>query len=976
MGGKSSQTIGYHYIMTLLLGDCRGPVNEYLAIEGDDKIAWTGNASTAVPQKINSPDLFGGEQQEGGIQGAFIVLQGSRTQLLPGATTVSGIGGSGPCQSVTIPNIKTSIGGRVSELRGFVSLLYRGLVSSMNPYPKEWHLFRWRTTAGWYNDDCWYPVKATICVTSETGQQINAMNAAHIIYQTLTDPEWGASRSTSEIDENSFILAANTLCDERFGLCINWTRQEDVDTFLQSVINHVSGALYTDRATGKIVFKLIRNDYVVSDLPLYDFNSGLLEVTEDDSGSSDEIINEIIVKGKDQSLDGRGNDFEVRVHNNSARQAQGAISDTLDLPGLPTRDLGVRRGQMELAVHAPGLKRFKLKFDRRAWQLTPAAVIRISSPLNSISNMVVRLGDDIDYGNTIDGTIAVSAIEDVFGMPSVSFQATGGSSWTPPATTPEPAAATLLIEAGYRDIVRRIGTSNAEAVDPTLAYIGQLAKSPSHAYQYELLSKTSSETDFVNRASGSFTGEAVLSTDASALTTNLFCSDLGGITRSNIGEAIICGGEVMRLDDVNELTLVLTVARGCADTVPATHSTGAGAWLLDDDLTPDGREYATGETVQTKVLTRTSTALLDPSLAATDGVTVAARHYKPYPPGNVKVDSISVYSLAELHATPVLTWTHRDRLIEDDTLVEHGAGSVGPEVGTTYTIRVKTADSATLLRTTTGLTGTTWTYDSTMQTADGSHDIVLMELESVRDAVASWQMYSFLVGITALPGSGGSGNVVFLSGFEGGAAIDESPLGQTVTVHGSTAVSATQAKFGTQSLSRPDNGYASVPDNAAFFSGTSHFTVEGFFYWTSKILNEHGLIGNGDRTSDRGWSLYYNHGATSGSRYLDFELYDGTSFQDAITVLWEPTLATWYHIAVDFDGTKYRLYVDGVVLQATTASYSIQNTASPLTIGGYLDGGVVNSDFDGYMDEVRVTAGAAQYATDVGFTPPTAPFPR
>jgi hypothetical protein len=46
MGGKKSgQTIGYHYMMTLLIGDCRGPVNEYLAIEGDDKIAWQGNAS-------------------------------------------------------------------------------------------------------------------------------------------------------------------------------------------------------------------------------------------------------------------------------------------------------------------------------------------------------------------------------------------------------------------------------------------------------------------------------------------------------------------------------------------------------------------------------------------------------------------------------------------------------------------------------------------------------------------------------------------------------------------------------------------------------------------------------------------------------------------------------------------------------------------------------------------------------------------
>jgi hypothetical protein len=149
MGGgkKGGQTIGYHYLMTLLIGDCRGPVNEYLAIEGDDKIAWQGHASDTTPQKINSPDLFGGEQQEGGIQGGFIVLQGERTQVLPGAVAVADIGFSGPCQSVVIPDIKTSISGGdagrrslLSELRGFTSLLYRGLIASMNPYPKEWHL--------------------------------------------------------------------------------------------------------------------------------------------------------------------------------------------------------------------------------------------------------------------------------------------------------------------------------------------------------------------------------------------------------------------------------------------------------------------------------------------------------------------------------------------------------------------------------------------------------------------------------------------------------------------------------------------------------------------------------------------------------------------------------------------------------------------------------------------------------------------
>lgn len=234
--------------------------------------------------------------------------------------------------------------------------------------------------------------------------------------------------------------------------------------------------------------------------------------------------------------------------------------------------------------------------------------------------------------------------------------------------------------------------------------------------------------------------------------------------------------------------------------------------------------------------------------------------------------------------------------------------------------------------------------------------------------------YSFGVGAPTDPNFA---HVVFLSGFEGGSVVDEGALAQTVTTAGAAAVSATHAKFGTQSLVRPAAGdFISVPDNAAFPSGTAHFTFEGWFYWNSKPVSEHGLMGQGDRSTDRAWNLYYNHGGTVGSRYLDLEIYDGASFHDAISVLWEPTLATWYHIAADFDGTKYRMYVDGTLKQATTASYSMRNTTERFTVGGYLSGGSVNSDFDGYIDEVRITATVARYASDTGFTAPVAAFPR
>jgi hypothetical protein len=41
-------------------------------------------------------------------------------------------------------------------------LYFDGLIVTMNPFVKPWEIWAWRTTAGWENDDPWYPDRATI----------------------------------------------------------------------------------------------------------------------------------------------------------------------------------------------------------------------------------------------------------------------------------------------------------------------------------------------------------------------------------------------------------------------------------------------------------------------------------------------------------------------------------------------------------------------------------------------------------------------------------------------------------------------------------------------------------------------------------------------------------------------------------------------------------------------------------------------
>jgi hypothetical protein len=78
---------------------------------------------------------------------------------------------------------------------------------------------------------------------------------------------------------------------------------------------------------------------------------------------------------------------------------------------------------------------------------------------------------------------------------------------------------------------------------------------------------------------------------------------------------------------------------------------------------------------------------------------------------------------------------------------------------------------------------------------------------------------------------------------------------------------------------------------------------------------------------------------------------------------------------VDRDsGGTMRIYADGVMLASITQSgLSLRNGDGLLEIG-YATG--VGYYLDGWIDEVRITKGVARYASNSGFTVPTAAFPR
>lgn len=743
MGGGKKQTIGYRYYFALHMGLGRGPVNEITEIRVGDITAYgvpinlkdSGQLIT-----INRPDLFGGEKKEGGIQGPCYVYNGAEDQVLQGALA-SSVG--------TLPSIAAQLGGDVPNFRGVVTLWFDGLVAAMNPYPKEWSFRVRRYDAGWFNDNPWYPGKARVVLVSENGGTIHAMNGAHMLYEINTNPEWGRGMPADLIDEDSYIAAANQLCSEGMGLCIPWFRQESIKDFIPVIINHIGGVQYVDRETGKMTLRLVRGDYDPDDLPLFTPDTGLLDVVDDDASGEETSYNEIVIKGFDPTTK---EDIMVRVHNLAAIQSQGEIiSNTIEYRGLATRDLCSRVALRELKVQLP-LRKMNVILDRRGWRIAPGMPFRISHPAKGINNMILRAGEARD-GTLTDGKITVKSVQDIFGMPETSYITPPGSGWTPPSFTALPPPESLLYEMNWRDLYLRSTTADQDAVDAGTSFVALIAKDPPNTQTqgYDVLTKPDGGT-YETYATVGFTNWLTLLADIGPLDTSFEVADENVaqfVTEFVAGMAVLVDEEQMEFTAFDEITRLATVKRGVADTIPAPHLADTTIWLIDDELGTDGQEYQDGETVYGKALTRTSTDLLDESAATEVSVEVNQRVFRPYPPGDVKVAGDSIYALSGgIYEDPALTWTHRDRKVQGDVLVGHTEASVGPEAGVTYNIRVYGADGVTLLRETDVGAVDTWTYDATMQTADGAPQEVWIELESKRDDVASHFLYRINLVIT------------------------------------------------------------------------------------------------------------------------------------------------------------------------------------------------------------------------------------
>lgn len=558
------------------------------------------------------------------------------------------------------------------------------------------------------------------------------MNPAHIIYFALTATEM-QGEPIATVNDASFRAAADLFYAEGFGLCPRYNpATQTPDDFIARICGIAGATLSRSRVDGQYYLIPRRGVHDLESLPILE-DDDILEYEEEPSDPL-EAVNQVTVEWFDPVNKQKRTTSPIQALG-AIQALGGVVAESLSYPEIPVEGLALRVGGRDLGQKATPLKRFRLTTNRVPYAWRAGDYFRLQAPRRGIADMVCEVGE-VDAGTPRSGTMRLVAIQDVSRMPtSVYVEAEPGID-TSPSPIPAVPPAQQLIEAPYVDLAGDLPAGELAALAADAGFVLAVAARPTSGINYTLYTAAAGE-DLTDQGTGDWCPTALV-VEAGARNpgqTDFTLEQGFDLARVEVGSAALWGDEVVRIDAIDAGALTVTFGRACADTTPGLHAAGERIWFYDAWAASDRREYAGGETVSAKLRTRTSSQLLDATLAPTLSLDLDERAIRPYPPGGLTITDVvtpNAVNPAECFGEITVNWVHRDRLLQADQLVDAAAAGIGPEAGTTYTVRIYLND--VIEETESGISGTS----STPYTPSGN-GLVRVEVEANRDGYASWQ---------------------------------------------------------------------------------------------------------------------------------------------------------------------------------------------------------------------------------------------
>jgi hypothetical protein len=601
--------------------------------------------------RINCEDLFGGtddDQGRGGVSGTIAFRPGTSSQVAPPYLDEH-------CQ----------INGETVQYRGtcYAAPVEEPLYLGMSTSIKKWAFVVKRIPNGL---NLGTPVVGT--------RDANPMN---VLYECLTNTEWGMGLDASDIDTASLTDAATTLASEGHGYSQLWDREVDLETFIRGIEKQTDGVLYQD-TDGKFKYTLARDDYVLANqVEINETNRISLE--EFSRATWSETTNMVYLNYVDGDDDWRQT-YSVAQDTANIRVMNGQpLPNTTKFSGVTNAALANNLAWRQLRVSSFPLAKATVTLDRSYWDLKPGQVVRFSDANLGLTDLPMRV-TVVNLGSLRKNTVRVTLVQDVFTSAEGSFDPREGTQWTNPADNVAifrnteqvvleapraledsvassegvaPLPGRLYVNAASRTSAGKLnlwvdpaGGSNYSQVDGgiQLAPIGTLNGGLDHTEQGPL----TLAIDPIFRAG---TEQTEIAAQFSTLTTS---EEL-----SNLDNLILVAGEFMLVSSASLLgdtqVQLNNVYRAVLDSVPRPVPEGAVVYVVRAGGGMSSDTYGKGTTVSAKLQPVSITGNADIALATAFSVDVEHRYYCPLPPSRVAINAsfwATTLNLQTAGATP------------------------------------------------------------------------------------------------------------------------------------------------------------------------------------------------------------------------------------------------------------------------------------------------------------------------------------
>lgn len=690
-----------------------GPQQEILHHSGGPYPGPIGPAKTDF--FVNIPDLFGGNTSGGGLKGNLAFYGGQFDQ--PIDTYVSGF----------VP------AGELPAYRGqchavFGKPFYIGTSNSLKQFSFE--LSRFSNSLGLSTD------------INVIGDDLNPME---ILYYVLTD-DWGAMGTpTNEINITSFQDAAATLASEGNGMSILANNPNDAKVIVDEILQQVEGTMFVDPSTGLINVKLVRNDYIVSDLPVYD-ESNILSLKNFNRTAWSQTFNEVRITYRDR---GKGYAQSTAIVQDMANinAQQRRLSQTQDFPGVHTATLATQIAARTLAVISVPLFTVDIVLDRTAATLLPGDVFVLEWDAYQIASAVMRI-QQVDQGSLETGQVTITAIQDSFASKVPVFAPPLPATGTRPSQAPAEivTANFAWIEVPYHFMQLQSTFPLASLPTSGAAWSWALARQPDTVQgAYSLVDTTDiafatrltfdvnhvpyPDNALLHAAIGNQTGrpdgkiniviESPLDDDTFLITQ----------TETDIKSAlnlILIDDEIFGFSTVTnngDGTYTLACRRALLDTAFADHSTAASVYFFDTQNGLGRSQWTGTQTIYGKFISTSPQGDFEIAVASEQTKIFDQRYDRPIAPDLPKVNGVDASHTIAIASAFVslpstrwpISWVERSRLdspikFEDDT-------ASTPESGQTYRIEFWNLGAEMVSIRQTGVSGASATFQAISPTS-------------------------------------------------------------------------------------------------------------------------------------------------------------------------------------------------------------------------------------------------------------------